>query len=1177
MSPRKSLHFKIIFFFLATALLPFLALAFISLKETKEHVFAVIKQDAFNLIDELGVAVEDKILDALKHVQLLAESSIIRSDDISLKEKTREMRKINELFKVFDNIVLLDKDGTVLTALDYDFRGDWSHKSWFKNALEGRLAVSPVHVIARPARFILVVTAPVLGQDGDVKAVLAGRIGMERIWEIADRVKIGKTGYVFLADTRGKALSLPDKGKILLQMSPEPFYKELLKNNSGVVEFIDEQNTAKISFFLTLECKEEHAGEHWRIGIIQDKQEVYSFANKMTAFIAVIAGACIAVIFFLAFVLSKKIVRPIRSLAKASSDVARGNFQARVAAGSEDELGELATSFNKMVDDLQKTTVSRDELIKEVAERKQAEAALRESEEKFRGIFDFANDGILIADIQTREFVLGNEKICQMLGYNLKELLALGVKDIHPPKDLPSVIGQFEKQMRKEIVIGAATPVLRKDGSIFYADISATPVEFGGKSYLIGIFRDITERKRADEELARLKQQIEFILGVTNTGLDIIDADFNMVYVDPEWKKVYGEYAGRKCYEYFMGNKEICPACGIKMALETRRVVVTEEVLPRERNRPIQVTTIPFQDASGKWLVAEVNVDISERKRQEEKLVQLNRLYSVLSNVNQAIVRIRSREELFKEVCRIAVEIGQFRMVWVGLIDSKDSMVKPVAWAGVEDGYLKEIQISISGEAPEGKGPTGTAVREGKHSLSNDIEHDERMSPWRNEALKRGYLSSAAFPFKLGEQVVGAINFYSAASHFFDEKEIGLLEELAIDISFALQYLQQEEQRKIAQESLQQKEEHFRSLIDNSTDLILLLDATGNIFYGSPSVERVLGYAPQEFLGRNMLEFIHSDDAKDVAQVLSSAVQTPGTVVSVICRIKHKDGAWRHLESIGRNMLEEPSVRAVVINSRDITERTIKEQELERAYRELKSAQSQLIQSAKMAAVGQLASGVAHEINNPLTGVLNNVQLIKMEAEQRKKFAMQDFKDLLNVVEESALRCRRITQSLLDFSRSSAGLFQAVSLNKLVEQVFNLTEHELHLDNIAIHRELQTDLPDILGDTQLLQQVIFNLVTNAKWAIQKKFGKVGGVIKISTMFEPKDKLVFLQVCDTGIGIAQENLQRIFEPFFTTKQVGEGTGVGLSLVYKIIKEHKGDIAVESEVDKGTTFRISFPAL
>lgn len=242
---------------------------------------------------------------------------------------------------------------------------------------------------------------------------------------------------------------------------------------------------------------------------------------------------------------------------------------------------------------------------------------------------------------------------------------------------------------------------------------------------------------------------------------------------------------------------------------------------------------------------------------------------------------------------------------------------------------------------------------------------------------------------------------------------------------------------------------------------------------------------------------------------------------------------------------------------------------------ELRQVQAQVVQGAKMAAVGQLAGGVAHEINNPLSGVLNNVQLIKMLAEEKKDFNIEEFRELLSVIEGSALRCKNITQALLDFSHVSSGAYQPVSLNTLTEQVLILVEHELKLQNLPIKKELAPDLPLISGDAQLLQQVIFNFISNASWAVEKRFHKEeGGVISIKTYSEKDKGLACISVSDNGIGIAKENIERMFEPFFTTKAVGEGTGLGLSVVYNIIKIHKGTISIESEVNKGTTFRVAF---
>ncbi len=252
-------------------------------------------------------------------------------------------------------------------------------------------------------------------------------------------------------------------------------------------------------------------------------------------------------------------------------------------------------------------------------------------------------------------------------------------------------------------------------------------------------------------------------------------------------------------------------------------------------------------------------------------------------------------------------------------------------------------------------------------------------------------------------------------------------------------------------------------------------------------------------------------------------------------------------------------------------------EELKVANSKIREAQAQIIQSSKMASIGQLAGGVAHEINNPLTGVLNNVQLIKELAREKKEFRLEDFEEILNIVEESAIRCKKIIQALLNFSHASTDAHQPISLNEIIEEIYTLIAQELKLQNISIQSQFQPNLPLILGDVQLLQQVILGFISNAQWAIQKKSGEEGGTITIKIRYETGVKEVCLSVSDSGIGISKENLEKIFSPFFTTKEVGEGTGLGLSIIYGIIKAHKGTVTVESEFGAGTTFKVILPAI
>jgi len=237
-----------------------------------------------------------------------------------------------------------------------------------------------------------------------------------------------------------------------------------------------------------------------------------------------------------------------------------------------------------------------------------------------------------------------------------------------------------------------------------------------------------------------------------------------------------------------------------------------------------------------------------QRQQAEEKITRLNRLYAVLSEVNQAVVRIRGRDPLFQEVCRIAVEIGLFKMAWVGLVDPQRRWVKPVAHCGTEDGDLANLRISVAEE------PTGTAIREGRHLTCNDVLTDPRMLPWRDEATRRGYRSSAAFPILLHGRIIGALNLYAAEANFFNDEEIKLLDEVVADLSFALEKMEHQAQRLRAEQALRDSEQRLRTVITNAPIVLWALDRNGVFTLSEGKGLAALGLKPGEVVGRSVFD-----------------------------------------------------------------------------------------------------------------------------------------------------------------------------------------------------------------------------------------------------------------------------------------------------------------------------------
>lgn len=259
--------------------------------------------------------------------------------------------------------------------------------------------------------------------------------------------------------------------------------------------------------------------------------------------------------------------------------------------------------------------------------------------------------------------------------------------------------------------------------------------------------------------------------------------------------------------------------------------------------------------------------------------------------------------------------------------------------------------------------------------------------------------------------------------------------------------------------------------------------------------------------------------------------------------------------------------------------RNLEEKIIERTQ-QLEEAQAQLIQSEKLSAIGQLAAGVAHELNNPLGGILGYAQftLEKLRKTVPGKTNPKEIDSYLRYVsdiEAQARRCKTIVQNLLRFSRSSQNVdFEPVDINAIIEETITFVEHQLRLNQIELEVWLEQNLPPVEGNVGQLQQVFTNLIINAMHASQPN-----STITVATRLSPAlgefGGAVELQFIDEGCGIKEENLKKIFEPFFTTKEVGKGTGLGLSVSYGIVKAHQGEISVQSEPGKGTTFTIILP--
>ncbi len=364
-------------------------------------------------------------------------------------------------------------------------------------------------------------------------------------------------------------------------------------------------------------------------------------------------------------------------------------------------------------------------------------------------------------------------------------------------------------------------------------------------------------------------------------------------------------------------------------------------------------------------------------------------------------------------------------------------------------------------------------------------------------------------------------------------------------------------------ERVRESERYFRHLTEYAMDLITILDADGTIRFESKSIERELGWTPEDYLGFNAFDFVHPEDIPRVSQAFQTALQTHGNTPLLSFRFRHRDGSYRWLEGSGNNLLDDPAVRGIVFNSRDVTEK----RRLEEQFR----------QSQKVQALGQLTGGVAHDFNNILTAILGYSDLaLKRVAND------PGASESLREIKIAGERAAALTRQLLAFSRKQVLQPRSLHLGEVVAGMEKMLRRLLG-ESIDLVVRVHEPLHFVEADPGQIEQVLLNLAVNARDAMPS-----GGRLTIDARNAPLDEnyaaireeltagdYVQLSVSDDGSGMPPEVRARLFEPFFTTKELGKGTGLGLATCHGIVKQSGGHIAVYSEVGVGTTFSVYLP--
>lgn len=759
----------------------------------------------------------------------------------------------------------------------------------------------------------------------------------------------------------------------------------------------------------------------------------------------------------------------------------------------------------------------------------------------YRALLDRITDSIELVDAKTGQILDVNDRACEIHGYTREEYLSLHAWELDPK----IVWEEAASRAREARDLTFRSVHRRKDGSEFPVELNITYMD-GDQDFFLTVVRDITQRVLEEEDRRRQLQ----LLGVLDS--------LNQIVVRAE------------------RVEELAPSI-LTLVREafhcTRAILFT----------PSLVGTLDgffLEDVEEDPFSGPVSSKQRELKRELLKWLDGLRVATSLGPEQQSKQLSEMLGEDHLLLCALDPRKGQR---WLLLLGRENE------WTARERQSLREVVQRLS-EALS----LLLSVRELRHS-ERKLEAAQRVARlgyWTYDREK-GLISwsrQAAELFGLGEVEVSTVDQVSERLH--PEDRDGLFEQMSQSFELdgrikeefrvvhsdgSVRYLYSEcelvspgdegnalfgvtqdiTERREAEESLRERDDHFRLLIEKATDLITVLDREGTIVYKSPSVRNVLGYKPSEVLGLKFADFVHPDDRDEAVEILSQAfkggdLQIPDFTV----RVRNASDEWIYLQSTGRAVPDYGEEGSLILNSRNITE----QMELQR----------QLFQAQKMEAVGRLAGGVAHDFNNILSVIIMQSELVAAENELSDE-VLEDLKEVCNAAERAA----HLTRQLLLFSRKQIFQPERVELCEVVSDLAKMLQRIIGED-IRMRLSLATESLTVRADPGMLDQVILNLVVNARDAMPR-----GGLLVLETALERDEssgqEMAVLRVRDSGVGIEPELVPRIFEPFFTTKEKGRGTGLGLATVYGIVEQHKGRIEVSSQLGQGTDFTVLLPML
>ena len=452
-----------------------------------------------------------------------------------------------------------------------------------------------------------------------------------------------------------------------------------------------------------------------------------------------------------------------------------------------------------------------------------------DGELRYWELFEANPQPMLVYDLETLKFLAVNEAAVARYGYSREEFATMSILDIRPPEDVPRLLQRIAGLRNEDSRPAGIWRHRRKDGTLIDVEITSSVFDFGGRRTQLVLANDVTDRLQAERKLRESEARFRSLAEMSSDWYWETDSEHRFTLRSSGSKE---RLVSALLPDARLGLRrwEIPHLAPDEAGWRAHRAVLDAHLLFRDFElsrlgddgsaRYMLISGDPVFDASGGFQgYRGVGTDVTERRRAQMELERRKDLYNLLSQTNQAIVRLGNRDALFPVICRNAVEYGRFVFAWIGAVDAQDGRVRPVAQWGEDAGYVDALRSPRQpSDQARWNGPLGQALRAGEHAVSNDFLNDSRAAVWHEAARRAGVRSAAAFPIREREAVVGALCLYAADPGYFTEDLIATLDEMALDISFGLTVYAREGERTRAVEALHQSEARFRSLTAMSSD-----------------------------------------------------------------------------------------------------------------------------------------------------------------------------------------------------------------------------------------------------------------------------------------------------------------------------------------------------------------------